>query len=115
MTSSPYPLQGGGDWKCFKGPSYHSVKISTSIIEAILSHYKINVKSLLKKPNKSTMTSEKPKSNLSSPQNENQEEKIEFEEPEILSEEPSTSGNSKSPEPQKLVKTGKTKSGYLSE
>ena len=48
-------------------------------------------------------------------QNENQEEKVEFEEPEILSEEPSTSGNSKSPEPQKLVKTGKTKSGYLSE
>ena len=42
-------VEGGGDWKMFRGPSYHSVKISTGIIEAILSYYNINVKSLLKK------------------------------------------------------------------
>ena len=48
------------------------------------------------------MTSENPKSNLSTPQNGNQEENIEFEEPGILSEEPSTS------EKNKVSRTAKT-------
>jgi len=36
-------IDSAGDWSNFKGPSYHSIKLSTAIIEAILSDYNVDV------------------------------------------------------------------------
>ena len=39
-------FENASNWYNFKGPSYHSIKIATGIIEAILCYYNVNIESL---------------------------------------------------------------------